>query len=267
MLKKSLLMLSVMSMATAATAADITNPFYLVQDGQFGSVTSVELLRYVAKDRNDYTKSNQIIATEEVRYGLTDNVALKLSVGNTWDKWKGNWTDEDPAPYETEKDNENFKWSAGLGWNVLSGPARLQVSAEYGQDRLKNFDGEYKYVAGEVKMGYQFKKVLPYITGGIEIPVGQQSGEKGYDGDKFIYDAKAGIYQGKCEVWSLDTGVRMTYDENTEARLVTAEAEASVYLTPNTAIGVYGTYALDGKAKYDTDIYEKSVGARLRLFF
>lgn len=264
MLKKSLLMLSVMSMATAATAADITNPFYLAQDGQFGSVTSVETARVVAKNVQDYSKSNPIIATEEVRYGLTDTVALKMSFGNVWDKWKANWTD---VPYETEKDNENIQWSAGLGWNVLSGPTRLQLSAEYGQNRLQNFDGEYKYVAGQAKVGYQFKTFLPYVSGGVEIPVGQKSGIKGIAGDKFMYSAKAGVYQGKCEVWALDTGVRMTYDENTEARLVTAEAEASVYLTPNTAIGVYGTYALDGKAKYDTDIYEKSVGARLRLFF
>ena len=164
-------------------------------------------------------------------------------------------------------DRENIAWSAGLGWNILSGPTRWQMSVLYGQDRLKDFDGEYKYVAADTKFGYQFERVLPYISGGMEIPVAQKSGIKGIAGDKFLYNVKAGIYQGKCEVWALDTGVRVNYDENREARKIVAEAEASYYLGPKSSIGVYGTYTLDGKSKYDTDIYDKSVGVRLKLFF
>ena len=264
MLKQTLLVCSILSVAGAAAASDITNPFYLARKGEVGFITSAALERMVEKNEFDYTKSNQKILKEEIRYGFTDSLALIGSVGNTWDRWKGNW---DVPAWESRTDNENINWSAGLGWNVLSGPTRLQVSAQYGQDRLKNFDGEYKYVTGDMKLGYQFARVLPYVTGGIEIPVAQKSGRKGYAGDKFIYNTKAGIYQGKCEVWSLDTGVRMTYDENREARVVTAEAEASVYLTSSIALGVYGTYALDGKAKYDTEIFDKSVGLRLRMFF
>ena len=126
---------------------------------------------------------------------------------------------------------------------------------------------EYKYALGEMKLGYQFDRVLPYVTGGIEIPVGQKSGKKGIAGDKLIYNTKAGIYQGKCEVWSLDTGVRLTYDENREARIIAAEAEAAYYITPSVAVSVFGTYVLDGHSKYDMDVDDKSLGGRLRLFF
>ena len=108
---------------------------------------------------------------------------------------------------------------------------------------------------------------MPYITGSVEVPIGQKSGLKGIAGDKLIYNTKLGIYQGSCEKWSLDTGFRLGYNENTEARTISAEAEASYYLTPSIAVGIYGTYMLDGRAKYDTDIYEKTLGARLRLFF
>lgn len=264
MLKQTLLALGILSVAGTAAASDVTNPFYLARKGQFGFITSAGLERVVEKNRFDYSKSNQLFVKEDLRYGITDSVALIGSVGNTWDRWKANW---DIPAYASRRDNENINWAAGLGWNVFSGPARWQLSAQYGQDRLKNFSGEYKYATAETKVGYQFKRALPYVTGGVEIPLFQKSGRKGIAGDKFIYNAKAGVYQGACEVWSLDTGVRLTYDENREARIVTAEAEASYYLTDNITLGVFGTYALDGRAKYGTDIYDKSAGIRLRMFF
>ncbi|MBQ3696219.1 MAG: hypothetical protein II938_04575 [Alphaproteobacteria bacterium] len=265
MLKQTLLAFSILSVAGAAAAADITNPFYVVSEqGEIGFITSASARKVVEKGDFDRSKSTQYALQEEVRVGLTDSLALVGTVGNTWDRWKSNW---DRQAWRRNRDNENINWSAGMAWNITTGPARWQVSGKYGQDRLKNFDGEYKYVAGETKLGYQFKRALPYVTGGIEVPVGQKSGLKGFAGDKFTYNAKAGVYQGKCEVWALDTGVRLTYDENREARVVTAEAEASYYITPKIALGVYGTYALDGRAKYGTDIYDKSVGARLRMFF
>ncbi len=263
MFKKTLLTFSILSVAGAAAAADITNPFYLPQENQIGSITSVAAKRNVIKDSEESWKSRQIIATEEVQYGLTDSLALTATFGNTFEKW----TMTGDFGKESETVNKNFQWSVGAAYNILTGPARLQIAAEYGQDQFKNFDGEYKYALGEVKLGYQFKRALPYVTGGVEIPVGQKDGLKGYAGDKLIYNTKVGVYQGSCEKWALDTGVRLTYDENTEGRAVNAEVEASYYLTKNIAASIYATYMLDGKAKYDTDIYDKSVGARLRMFF
>ena len=265
MLKQTLLVLGVLSVAGTAVAGDITNPFYLASKGQFGSVTSATLKRVKEKSVVRREKSDQKILQEELRYGLTDSLALLASVGNTWDRWENSWSGDSVV----FKDKKNANWAAsiGMGWNIFSGPVRWQVSAQYGQDRLKNFSGEYKYVKAETKLGYQFKRAVPYVTGGVEIPLFQKSGIKGYAGDKFIYNTKAGVYQGKCEVWALDTGVRLTYDENRESRVVTAEAEASYYITPEATIGIYGTYALVGKAKFDTDIYDKSAGVRLRLFF
>ena len=268
MLKQMLCAISVLAVTGAAYAEDITNPFYLAMKGQVGSITSFQGEKLVVKNKYANTKSIRMMAQEELQYGLTDSLSIFGTFGNTWDKWKGTPQNFlDPPAQKAVKDNENIAWSAGLGWNVFSGPFNWQLSAQYGQDRLKNFSGEYKYIKGETKLGYRFKKVLPYVTGAVEIPVGQKSGIKGIAGDKFIYDTKVGIYQGACEVWSLDTGVRLSYNENTEARVFTAEAEASYYLTPKTTLGVYGTYALDGHAKYDRDIYDKTAGVRLRLFF
>ena len=261
MLKKSLLAFSILSFVGTAAAHDITNPFYLAMKGQVGSITTASYGRTVIKNAYDYTKTHMTVATEELQIGLTDKLALIGSIGNTWDHWKGNWAD-DAGTMKTHHDDENIQWSAGMGWNVLTGPAKWQLSAQYGQDRLHNFSGEYKYAKVGTKMGYQFKTWLPYVSGSVEMPVAQKSW-----GDKFKYNAKAGVYQGKCEVWALDTGVRLVYDENIEARAFVAEAEASYYLTPKTTIGIFGNYAFGGKAEYKTDIYDKNVGARLRFYF
>ena len=245
-------------------AEDITNPFYLPDQKQVGLVTSAAVKRYVEKNATENAKSRRLLVKEDVQIGLTDSLALIGALGNIWDKWQASW---DKPAWTTRTDWENFQWDAGLAWNVLKGPARLQVSAKYGQNRLQNFAGEYKYATGEVMFGYQFKRLLPYITGSIEVPIGQKSGLKGYAGDKLIYDTKVGVYQGSCEKWSLDTGVRLKYDENLESRTVLAEAEASYYLTPRISMGIYGSYMLDGRAKYGHNLYEKELGARLRLFF
>ncbi len=268
MFKKFLMISSILVVSSAVMAEDVANPFYLARKGQVGSITSVGVQRLVSKNKGSYLKSNRLLAKEDIQVGVIDSLAVVGSFGNTWDKWKGTPGKFLAQPAQKSvRDNENILWNAGLAWNALSGPVRLQVSARYGQDRLKNFDGEYKYVSGEAKLGYQFQKAMPYITGAVEIPVGQKSGTKGIAGDKFIYNTKAGVYQGQCEVWALDTGLRLSYDENTEERIVAAEAEASYYLTPTTTLGIYGSYALDGRAKYGRDVYDKSAGVRLRMFF
>jgi len=263
MLKKSLLAFSILSIVGSAAAADVTNPFYLAQKGQIGSITSASYDRNITKgsswNAGWATKSHATVVDEQVQYGLTDSVALIGSVGNTWDHWKET---EDGVKGQLQHDDNNINWSAGVAWNILSGPTKLQLSGKYAQDRLQNYRGEYKYAAGEVKAGYQFQRVLPYVSTGVKVPVAQSKHD-----NKLTYNAKAGLYQGACEIWALDTGIRMTYDENDEMRLIVAEAEASYYLTKNSTIGLFGTYSLDGKAQEKTKIYDKSVGARLRLFF
>jgi len=256
-------MASILSVATTASAVDLTNPFYLPYKGQFGSITTVGTKRYVSKNKVSHTKSKQLLLQEKVQVGLTDSLALTGTIGNTSDKWRATWYKNG----QKNRDLENIQWDAGLAWNILKDKTRLQVSANYGQDRLKKFDGDYKYITTEAKAGYQFSRLLPYITGAVEIPIAQKSGTKGIAGDKFIYTTKAGIYQGSCEVWALDTGIRLSYDENKEERIIAAEAEASYYLTDTATLGIYGSYALDGKSKYHRDVDDISVGARLRMFF
>ena len=57
------------------------------------------------------------------------------------------------------------------------------------------------------------------------------------------------------------------YDETDESRVVSYDLEASYHLTKNWAISAFGSYALDGQAKYDTEIHDKTIGLRLRTSF
>lgn len=271
MLKQTLVALGILAIAGTASAADITNPFYLPTKGQIGSITSIDYTRSQFKDKfSGSESSHETNLSEELQYGLTDDVALVAKVGNIFSKLKEAFWDDDDNTFVNRKDKEdtNINWEGGFAWNILNKAFKLQTKLVYGQDpsvnRFNSGFGEYKYVTGTVKAGYQFKKVLPYVEVAEEFPIGQKKGA-----DKPTYTAKAGLYQGKCEVWSLDTGIRYVHDENTytEGTAYVAEAEASYYLTKKVAVGLYGSYALKGRAKVSADYRSKSVGARLRWFF
>ncbi len=271
MLKQTLIALGVLAVAGTAAAADITNPFYLPQKGQVGSITSADFSRgqyknskNIAEDTSNL-KSYNTNVTEELQFGLTDSLALIANIGNTFSKIKSL---EDDGSYTTDKEDKNIAWETGLAWNIFNKAFKLQASLAYGQDQLVNRYndgfGEFKYVAGTIKAGYQFAKMLPYVEVGELLPVAQKKGV-----DKPTYTGKIGLYQGKCETWALDTGIRVTHDANTEYKGTTydAEVEASYYLTKKSALSVYGTYTLKGYAKTQADVYNKSAGVRLRWFF
>ncbi len=263
MLKKILFSFVILSSIHTAYAADITNPFYLPSKGQVGSITSLDYTQNHYK--NDWGVSDKVYDTnlsEELQYGLTDKVAIIASIGNILAKVK------DAILNETDRENKNINWETGLAWNVFDKAFKLQTSLLYGQDpfvnRYNEGFGEYKYFKGSVKAGYKFEKMLPYIEFTEQFPIAQKKGS-----DKPVYTAKVGLYQGQCETWALDTGIRYTNDANTytKGRAYTAEIEASYYLAKQTALSLYGTYTLSGKAKTQADVYHKSIGARLRWFF
>ena len=269
MLKQTLLAFTVLGFAGTAAAADITNPFFLPEAMHVASVTSADFLEVRIKPHGEplsergYTKS----LTEELQFGILNNLALIGGIKKDWTKAK-----EAHGVGKSEKDKNDLDWEAGLAWNILHCNTKLQLSSVYGQEApgVGTGMGTYKYFDTELKLGYQFKTFLPYISGSVVTPVGQKS-----RANRWNYTTKVGVYQGKCGVWGLDTGITVNFDRADHSRYVTADAEASYYLTKNMTLGVYGSYVLDAREKKGTfsdnyvgaDIYGKSVGARLRLYF
>ncbi len=251
-MKKLYLMVCLCTLATGVQASDITNPFYLPTQGQLGIITSGGFEKNQAK-ANPLLGGYQSISYDtsvqaEIQYGLTNSVSVVANVGNVFDKTKDTMV--------TETSDKNLSGAMGLAWNLLKGPTRLQLMAAYNQS-----NSGYKAIQAEAKTGYQFKTFLPYASVGETFPIDQP--------DVFSkpqYNAKFGIYQGQCEVWALDTGIRWFHDEFGEQRGWNAEVEASYYLNPQTTLGIWGTYLIDGKAKYDTELRDKAAGVRLRWF-
>ena len=270
MLKQTLLAFTVLGFAGSAAAADITNPFFLPESLHVSSVTSASFSERDYKDKNwfkalrTYTKA----ATEQLAFGVLNNLAVIGSLAKDWNKEK-----DREGTFDTWKYKNDLDWTAGLAWNILHCNTKLQLSSVYGQITPNHWSkGTYKFFDTEVKFGYQFKTVLPYATFGVHTPVAQTT--KGYSADRVFngkdrwnYNGKIGLYQGKCGVWALDTALAVDFNRQSHSRRLTAEAEASYYLTKNATLGIYGSYLLDAHVKSDPKVHEKTAGARLRLYF
>ncbi len=272
MLKQTLLAFTVLGFAGSAAAADITNPFFLPEEMHVASVTSFDYnhghQKATAGDQSLSIRTYNKQATEQLQFGILNNLAIVGGISKSWDRATTSVFDRNDGPIfnGTDKSHNNLDWEVGLAWNILHCDTKLQVSSVYGQEEPGHGRGAYKYIDTTAKLGYQFKTWLPYATFTVRTPVAQ-SKKFGHE-DRWSYNGKVGVYQGKCGVWGLDTALVWAFDRtDRHMRTLTAEAEASYYLTKNVTLGVYGSYMLDGKAKHDTDIFDKSVGARLRLYF
>ena len=258
MLKQTLLAFTVLGVAGSAAAADITNPFFLPESLHVASVTSATFSRTQAKSSTGNAREYDKVLTEQLQFGILNNLAVIGGIEKDWGRTKN------LLAGTSEKSHNDLDWEAGLAWNILSCDTKLQLSSVYGQ-LDPGLKGTYKYFDTEIKAGYQFKTMLPYVTFNVHTPVAQT---KDGHADRWSYNGKVGLYQGECGVWSLDTALAWAFDRtDRHARTLSAEAEASYYLTKNMTLGVYGSYMLDGKAKGQMDLYDKTVGARLRLYF
>ena len=258
MLKQALLIAGALSLTTSAYALELTNPFYGPSKGTVASTTTYEFGTATAKNNSYRAKEYDNILTESLSYGLTDSVSLDASVGNVWQKVKDN--------DGTDKEDKNIDWDLGATWNVLTGPTKLQVSAAYGQDESNSHDnhGAYKYVDAGVKLGHTIGIYTPYLAGAVERPLFQSK----FGDHHAKYQGQAGVYAycPRADV-AVDTDVRVDYDDTTKETAYTYDLEVSYFLTNNVAISAFGSYMIDGKAKYSTDVYGNSLGLRLRTAF
>ncbi len=256
MLKQALLIAGALSLTTSAYALELTNPFYGPSKGTVASTTTYEFGTTTAKNNYGRTKDYDNLLTESLSYGLTDSISFDASVDNLWSKLK--------SVEGTDTDDKNIGWNLGATWNILTGPTKLQVSAAYGQDETEDNHGAYKYVDAGIKLGHTIGIYTPYLSGIVERPLFQSD----FGDHHTKYEGKAGVYAycPRADV-AVDTGVRVDYDGTDKIAAYSYDLEVSYFLTNNVAVSAFGSYMLDGKAKYSTDIYGKSAGLRLRAAF
>ena len=246
-LKSVLLASAAVLFAGYAVAADLTNPFYLPGKGQMTSDTKIQ---YFREDMGE-GKYDNYFASEELAYGLTDNLAIVGTLGNRFD-------------HEGEYNNShNFDYEIGAKYNMEHGRIKAQVAASYYTFDPKSWEGHHdtdarwqKYINGEVKLGADMcDGLMPYASYKFSGQIDEADRE-------FYQSAFLGVhkYAGK---WAADGGIR--YDFETDGRNengVYAEAGADYYPMDKLAVGAFGDYGIGGEG---TDDY--TVGLRAKVLF
>ena len=237
---------------TQAMAADLTNPFFTPNKGQITSDTNVGYYRFKAK--HDMGVEEGYYAAETLEYGITDKFSINGTIANMFDT-QGEYNND-----------HNFAYNIGVKYNTNCDKVLLQVAANYSTYEPQSWYGRgasntwEKRLDGEIKLGYDMGNGLtPYAS----YALGSDIDTDDRDLDQSF---KVGVhkYFGK---YALDLGVRYDFEtEGTNSNTWWAEAAADYYIKDNIALGIYGSYYLDGTGSHDTD-YDYNAGAHLKVLF
>ena len=281
---KSVLLASVAVLfAGSASAADLTNPFFIPSQGKMTSDTKVQHSRTHWDEPGSNVPTpygptkgveDATYASEELAYGITNNLAVFGIIGNHFDN-------------EGEFNNShNFEYEIGAKYNHNFGNIKTQVAGSYytfnpksweghnlgGYDDDKGYDTDenesrwQKALKGEVKLGYDMGcGLMPYASYSF---TGQIDNANRYFGQS----AFMGVHKYAVK-WAADAGIR--YDFNTDGHnnnLVYAQAEFDYYPMDNLAVGVYGDYKIGGAtvdsgSENDEIGTDYTVGLRAKVMF
>ena len=264
MFKKAFLLLGVMSLATSAGAVELTNPFYVPQEGGWASTTSYDYSTVTVKNNYAGTRAKGYAhtATQTLEYGLSDVWSLGVTVSNSW--LKGTYSDYVDLYSTTDSDDKNIDFEITSKYNLVSdGALKVQSLLAYGQEEDHAEFGAYKYAKVGAKVGYKLGYWTPYLAGTVEVPVFQSQD----DDNELKYTGTAGLYSycPKMKV-SMDHQLSVEYDEYDEERIYSYGIEAAYHFTKNVALSAYGKYIIDGE-EHKEDIHGNQIGLRLRLGF
>ena len=253
---------------SSAFAADITNPFFLPTQGKFLSDTSVEFFRSKTDDGVTEGVNKDIYANETLTFGLTDNLAIVGSIGNTFD-----YDDDDNL-----NNDHNFDYMLGVKYNHNFGKVLTQVGVSYWTMDPRSWYGtsgegdEYdtnrweKELGGYVQLGYDMGCFTPYTYFSIDSNIDKSNREQTYTWfigahkmfDKVALDAGFRYNFGSYEAGD-DTG-----DNHEESWFV--EASADYYVKDNFTLGLYGDYYLGGTGHSDNE-YNYTIGLSAKVLF
>lgn len=255
---KSVLFASVAVLFTAGSvcAADLTNPFGLPEQGGISSDTRIELSRTKYKD--GMGTLDNLMASEEIQYGLTDNLALTGTLYNRFDI-------DDMSGLNNQ---HNLGYQVGLAYNIKQDNFLAQVYGSYSTYDAKSHygyivnEGWQKYVEGGIKVGYYAGcGFTPYATYAVLNPIDSTEGS-------LKHSAFVGAHK-TYKKWAADAGIR--YDFTTSGKggkTWSTEAEIAYNVTDNVAVALYGTYYIGGSnGEYFVPDTDHTVGLRLKMGF
>jgi hypothetical protein len=229
--------------AGQAMAADLTGALYTPNKGQLTSDTAIANSRTKIKFKaagNKVTPAvDQTKLIETLEYGITDAFALSAGIANAFD---------DEGIYNN---SHNFSYSLGAKYTTaLCDKTTFQVAAHYDTMNPKSWYGHsydrrwQKNIGADFKLGYDLGNGLgAYGIYGFDSDVD-------IDNRDFNQYFKFGLHKYTGQ-WALDGAFR--YEFNTDGKNTHEwwfDAAADYYVAENVALGVYGSYYLDG-SKYN----------------
>ena len=247
---KKILMLSVgVCIATSVSAASITDPFYIPEEGKFLSDTTV-----VYQDLDD---TDAAAVTETLSYGVAKNVAVNVTLSDQW-----NW-DAD----STSDKYINPAWGIGAKYNMTDDKIKAQIFGGYLQGGLSyNMyamfgDHHAKVLNAGVKVGYQLEEeLLPYASVEILKVIGQ------YNADP-VYAGRVALFKDFGNKFTADGGVFYLWSNEAfmgYEKALAVDASFDYLLRDDVSVGLKASYILDTKPD-DVDGY--ALGANLKMTF
>lgn len=243
---KTLLLASaaVLVAAPAFAADDITAAFYTPAKGHFLSDTTLQGTRL----KSDYDDLNKSLAvTEELNYGVTDNLAVFGAISNNFDV-EGLYNNDHNFAYDLGV-AYTMNYGKVLGQAVL-GYHTFDPRTWYGKDIDSNRWGKELYATA--KLGYAFDCGLtPYTTFTMvgDIDNAAYADEKRDQ----AYSWFLGAHKMLDRV-SLDGGFRYDFGNGLREDMSEqwyVQAEANYFVKDNMTVGVFGDYYLGGQSHKD----------------
>ena len=236
--KTMLLASAAVLFSSQAMAADLTGALYVPGEGQLTSDTILSQSR--VKGKHGMGAGDATTLAEVLEYGVTDQLTVLGSIANAFDV-EGNLNN-----------SHNFEYAVGAKYTTkLCDKTTFQVAVDYetwkprtwyGHQAVKNtpLDRWQKNIGVDFKLGYDLGDGLSaYGIYGFDSDIDQADRTLGQS-------LKVGLHKYTGE-WALDGAVR--YDFSTDGKDYHswwADVAADYYVKENVALGVYGSYFLDG---------------------
>ena len=249
-MKKFLLATAAVLASTSAYAADyaVVHPFYTPAQGKFVSTTELEYEHSLIRAKVFDVKriDSEITLSEEVKYGVTDDVQVGLTIGRDWSKRKMKSNTAVTGPAGRDYTNS---WGLNVGYNIINdGKAFLNASLGYAQtvtadnDPANNDEEHAKIIDLEFLGGYNFDAATVFGSIGY---TRQVDGEKLVEKSK-IYSLEAGVFKAFNDQISAYTTLSADIDETKDAeeRTYWWNVGADYSISKKMAVGVNAGYML-----------------------
>ena len=256
-MKKFLLATAAVLASTSAYAADyaVVHPFYTPAQGKFVSTTSLDYEHVSTQDKAwDWkTRGHETTLSEELKYGVTNDIQVSIEISRDWMKGKGKDAEGLVLPGTTHQ-YTNI-WGISAGYNILNdGKAFLNTTLSYGQavGKMKptwtNDDEHAKFIGLKVFGGYNFDEVTVFGSIGYNRQI---DGEKGWAGISIpksrVYSLEAGAFKAFNDQISAKASLSADIDETKDAeeRTYWLNVGADYSLSKKMAVGVNAGYLID----------------------